>query len=94
VCDPDVALGQLVGRNKAYIDERLPHVAQLMQPDWELAVGKRKSSSSASGLPIPSGLRRGAPRAARDRSGRVQHPAIGGAAVGRTTARRVARPFG
>jgi GDP-mannose 6-dehydrogenase len=40
VCDPDVALGQLVGRNKAYIDERLPHVAQLMQPDWEAAVGE------------------------------------------------------
>jgi GDP-mannose 6-dehydrogenase len=35
VCDPDVALGQLVGRNRAYIDERLPHLAQLMDPDWE-----------------------------------------------------------
>ena len=35
VCDPDVALGQLVGRNRAYIEERLPHVAQLMAEDWE-----------------------------------------------------------
>ena len=35
VCDPDVAVGQLVGRNRAYIDERLPHVAQLMDSDWE-----------------------------------------------------------
>ena len=35
VCDPDVAVGQLVGRNRAYIDERLPHVSQLMDADWE-----------------------------------------------------------
>ena len=35
VCDPDVALGRLIGRNRAYIDERLPHVAQLMADDWE-----------------------------------------------------------
>jgi len=38
VCDPDVALGRLIGRNLAYIDERLPHVAQLMADDWETAV--------------------------------------------------------
>ena len=38
VCDPDVAVGQLVGRNRAYIDERLPHVAQLMDADWERLV--------------------------------------------------------
>lgn len=38
VCDPDVALGQLVGRNRAYIEERLPHVAQLMDADWEALV--------------------------------------------------------
>lgn len=38
VCDPDVALGQLVGRNRAYIDEKLPHVAQLITSDWETAV--------------------------------------------------------
>jgi GDP-mannose 6-dehydrogenase len=40
VCDPDVALGQLVGRNRAYIEERLPHVAQLMDGDWESLAGK------------------------------------------------------
>ena len=38
VCDPDVAVGQLIGRNRAYIDERLPHVAQLMTDDWTSAV--------------------------------------------------------
>jgi GDP-mannose 6-dehydrogenase len=38
IFDPDVALGQLVGRNRAYIDERLPHVAQLMTADWEALV--------------------------------------------------------
>lgn len=35
VCDPDVALGQLIGLNRAYIEELLPHVAQLMASDWE-----------------------------------------------------------
>jgi len=34
VCDPDVTVGHLVGRNRAYIEERLPHVAQLMTSDW------------------------------------------------------------
>ena len=38
VCDPDVAIGRLIGRNRAYIDERLPHVAQLMTEDWESTV--------------------------------------------------------
>jgi GDP-mannose 6-dehydrogenase len=38
VCDPDVTVGQLVGRNRAYIEERLPHVAHLMTPDWRDAV--------------------------------------------------------
>ena len=35
VCDPDVAVGQLVGRNRTYVDDRLPHVAELMDADWE-----------------------------------------------------------
>ena len=40
VCDPDVTVGHLVGRNRAYIDERLPHLAQLMTGDWrELVKG-------------------------------------------------------
>lgn len=38
VCDPDVAVGHLIGRNRAYIEERLPHVAQLMTTDWREAV--------------------------------------------------------
>lgn len=38
VWDPDVAIGQLVGRNRAYIDERLPHLSQLMVHDWKYAL--------------------------------------------------------
>jgi len=38
ICDPDVTIGRLIGRNLAYIDARLPHVAQLMTEDWEGAV--------------------------------------------------------
>ncbi len=38
ICDPDVSLGNLFGRNRAYIDERLPHVAQLLADDWEEVV--------------------------------------------------------
>jgi GDP-mannose 6-dehydrogenase len=38
ICDPDVTIGRLIGRNLAYIDARLPHVAQLMTEDWESAV--------------------------------------------------------
>jgi GDP-mannose 6-dehydrogenase len=38
ISDPDVAVGRLIGRNRAYIDERLPHVAQLMADDWETIV--------------------------------------------------------
>ena len=49
ICDPDVALGQLVGRNRAYIEEHLPHVAQLLTDDPEqlirdsdvIVIGKR-----------------------------------------------------
>jgi GDP-mannose 6-dehydrogenase len=40
ICDPDVALGRLVGRNRAYIDERLPHVAELMTDDWKGAAAE------------------------------------------------------
>jgi GDP-mannose 6-dehydrogenase len=40
VCDPDVAVGQLVGRNLAYIAERLPHVAQLLGDNWEPLVAE------------------------------------------------------
>ena len=38
VCDPDVTVGHLVGRNRAFIEERLPHVAQLLVADWREAV--------------------------------------------------------
>jgi GDP-mannose 6-dehydrogenase len=34
IWDPDVKLGDLVGRNRAYVSEKLPHIAQLMRPDW------------------------------------------------------------
>jgi GDP-mannose 6-dehydrogenase len=38
VYDPDVALGAVFGRNRAYIDERLPHLAQMLAPEWEETV--------------------------------------------------------
>ncbi len=38
IFDPDVSLGQLMGRNRAYIEERLPHVAQLVTTDWRTIV--------------------------------------------------------
>jgi GDP-mannose 6-dehydrogenase len=49
VFDPDVAIGKVFGRNRAYVEERLPHVAQLFVdglPDVAAAsdiliVGKR-----------------------------------------------------
>jgi GDP-mannose 6-dehydrogenase len=31
VYDPDVAIGQIFGRNRAYVEEHLPHVAQLFE---------------------------------------------------------------
>jgi GDP-mannose 6-dehydrogenase len=39
ICDPDVALGQLIGRNRAYIEAHLPHVAQLLANDAEELIG-------------------------------------------------------
>jgi GDP-mannose 6-dehydrogenase len=56
VCDPDVALGQLVGRNRAYIEERLPHLAQLMEADWEALVGKAEVVIVAKRLAAPPRL--------------------------------------
>jgi GDP-mannose 6-dehydrogenase len=49
IYDPDVALGQVFGRNQAYIQEHIPHVAQLMADDFNdvvrgadvVIVGKR-----------------------------------------------------
>jgi GDP-mannose 6-dehydrogenase len=38
VFDPDVALGQLFGRNRAYIEERIPHIAQLMVDTLDAAI--------------------------------------------------------
>src|SRR6185436_9297561 len=34
VFDPDVALGDVFGRNRAYVDEHLPHVGQLVAHDF------------------------------------------------------------
>jgi GDP-mannose 6-dehydrogenase len=39
IYDPDVALDGVFGRNKAYIDEHLPHVGQLMARDFQDVVG-------------------------------------------------------
>jgi GDP-mannose 6-dehydrogenase len=49
VYDPDVAIGNVFGRNRAYVEERLPHVAQLfggsldeiIQASDVLVIGKR-----------------------------------------------------
>jgi GDP-mannose 6-dehydrogenase len=40
VYDPDVAIGKVFGRNRAYIDEHLPHVAQLFGASLTEALGK------------------------------------------------------
>jgi len=56
VCDPDVALGRLIGRNRAYIDERLPHVAQLLIEDWEEAVRTADVTIVAKKIADPSRL--------------------------------------
>jgi GDP-mannose 6-dehydrogenase len=56
VFDPDVALGRLVGRNRAYIDERLPHLAQLMVDDWEALVRDTDVVVLAKRVGDPAGL--------------------------------------
>jgi GDP-mannose 6-dehydrogenase len=38
VCDPDVALDSVFGRNRAYIDTHVPHLAQLLAGDWQEVV--------------------------------------------------------
>ncbi len=61
VYDPDVAIGNVFGRNRAYVEERLPHVAQLfggtlteiIEASDVLVVGKR-----APGIEIIPSLRR------------------------------------
>jgi GDP-mannose 6-dehydrogenase len=39
IFDPDVELTSVFGRNRAYIDEHLPHVAQMAAPSLDEAVG-------------------------------------------------------
>jgi GDP-mannose 6-dehydrogenase len=34
IYDPDVAIHDVFGRNRAYVDEHLPHVAQLVSTDF------------------------------------------------------------
>lgn len=49
IFDPDVALSDVFGRNRAYVDEHLPHVGQLVSTDFDdvlanadvIIVGKR-----------------------------------------------------
>ncbi len=61
IYDPDVAIGKVFGRNRAYIEERLPHVAQLfvaglpdlMSESTVVIVGKRTA-----GVDLVPGLRR------------------------------------
>jgi len=35
VSDPDVAIGNLVGRNRSYIQDRLPHLAEALVHEWD-----------------------------------------------------------
>jgi GDP-mannose 6-dehydrogenase len=56
VWDPDVALGQLVGRNRSYISQRLPHIAQLMTPDWRGQVADADAIIIAKNLPVLDAL--------------------------------------
>ncbi len=54
IYDPDVALGDVFGRNKAYVQEHLPHVGQLVANDFNeivtgsdvIIVGKRLPETS------------------------------------------------
>ena len=39
IYDPDVALSDVFGRNRAYVDEHLPHVGKLVVHDFEAFVG-------------------------------------------------------
>ena len=89
ICDPDVALGDVFGRNRAYIDEHLPHVAQLMAHDFEDVRARRPtSSSSASSLPTSRRLpARAAPGPDGDRPGRASPSSNGRSAVVAPTAR-------
>lgn len=38
IYDPDVALSSVFGRNRAYVEEHLPHVAQLFAHDFDALV--------------------------------------------------------
>jgi GDP-mannose 6-dehydrogenase len=38
IFDPDVSVGDVFGRNRAYVQEHLPHVGQLMAPDFGDAI--------------------------------------------------------
>lgn len=51
VYDPDVELGELVGRNRAYIEEHLPHLAQLVNDDWRGMVSEADVVILAKRLP-------------------------------------------
>ena len=39
IYDPDVAIHDVFGRNRAYVEEHLPHVAQLVSTDFDDVVG-------------------------------------------------------
>jgi GDP-mannose 6-dehydrogenase len=35
IWDPDVAMGRLVGSNRQYIEEEIPHISPLLQPNLQ-----------------------------------------------------------
>ena len=68
IYDPDVALGDVFGRNRAYVDEHLPHVGQLVAHELDEVLARRRSrdrrQEAARG---DAAARRGCARSDRDR---------------------------
>jgi GDP-mannose 6-dehydrogenase len=56
IYDPDVAIDDVFGRNRAYVQEHLPHVAQLVSTDFNDVVGTADVVIVAKRLPETAGL--------------------------------------
>jgi GDP-mannose 6-dehydrogenase len=56
IYDPDVALGDVFGRNRAYVDEHLPHVGQLVVHDLDAALDGADLVIVGKKLPDVAGL--------------------------------------
>jgi GDP-mannose 6-dehydrogenase len=56
IFDPDVALGDVFGRNRAYVDAHLPHVGQLVADDLDKALAEADVVIVGKALPAAKGL--------------------------------------